>query len=155
MWEMITTIIMGGGTTGLLSIIMGVATAWLKGNQEEGMLRLELEILKEKNRAASQHIEHARAAMGEMVAGNVRTAAINAEAGLSGDSQFARNVRSLLRPGITTALILMSFWMSYEIIHAEEVSPHFASTAKWVFSLTDTVIGFWFGGRSYLPNHQK
>lgn len=130
-----------GGVVGFVGAIgQQVFTVWQKG-KEHKMRMEELEVM---SRVNLQQADLNLRATQEDHAGSAFTAAITAQAALTGSSPLVRDIIALFRPGLTALLVISA------VIQALYVGGESAAFfGMSIHNLAAITVGYWFGVRQF------
>lgn len=114
--------------------------------EERQRHRNEMEKLELASRIDVQKADLALRQSREEQAGTAFTAAINAQAALTGSSRKVKDIVALFRPGLTTVVLLAAIGQaSYLMFKGGDASAFW----QGIHSLAYMSFGYWFGIRSF------
>lgn len=140
------TTLVAGPLGGALGLFGAIAQKWVgmkeaKQNHEFKMAELEL-----GSKIDLQKADINLRATVEDRAGEAFSKAVDAQAGLTGEHGWVKDVMALFRPGITLLLWVSSMVMSIAFYDAKPELLEYMTTAT--FSMFTVSIGYWFGVRT-------
>jgi len=138
------SIILGSMTSGGLGFVGSLITKGVAIYEARQNHKMEIERMELASRIDLQKADLNLRQTHEEQAGTAFAAAIAADAAATGESKWVRDMRSLWRPSLTIALVLIATIQSF---------CAGSSTQDYIFlmlsNLATQAVGFWFGIRTF------
>lgn len=157
----------GGGIFGIFGSVAGQVSKYFAKKQEQAFQMkqwdYERSLLKLNMEAKQQETEQELAIVSQQGSWNGISASIQADSVLTPVSTWARDVKSLFRPFLTTVLWVLAAWVFYKIIKGatdgvftpEEIKELIKYMVYSLFFAASTATVWWFGDRALTPPDLK
>lgn len=161
-----------GGLFGFLGSIVSVGAQYMQRRQEIVAEREErsheLDLVRLQMEQGDRETENELRLQDAAMAGRIKEQSYNLQITSANVPSSVNAIRSLFRPFLTTALVVLAAWTFWQILHAVQgngpLAAYFASAeagtivksmVEQVFFLASAAVTWWFGERGMSASNRK